>query len=125
MLVTLLATNETRVVLVPTVPLCCRPSGLGTLASVVFVSSNVLQLGSRSSHRSRVTLRCTLPACSIVGLNHSLVPTLMAYDVDQCVGVMHDEIEYHLTFHLAAKREWLYSRCYRLYSTLPCFSVYC
>ena len=51
MLVTLLATNKTLVVLVPTVPLCVHPSGFGTLASVVFVSSIALQLGPRSSHR--------------------------------------------------------------------------
>ena len=42
LLVTLLATNETLVVLVPTVPLCFHPSGLGTLASVGFVSSIAL-----------------------------------------------------------------------------------
>ena len=49
-LVTLLATNET-LVFVPTVPLCFHPSGRGTLASVVFVSSVALKLGPRSSHR--------------------------------------------------------------------------
>ena len=79
-LVTLLATSKTLVVLVPTVPLCFHPSGLGTLAFAVFVSSIALQLGSRSSYRSSVTLRCPLPACSIVGLNHSLVPSLLVYD---------------------------------------------
>ena len=42
LLVTLLATNKTLVVLVPTVPLCFHPSGLGTLASVGFVSSIAL-----------------------------------------------------------------------------------
>ena len=42
LLVTLLATNETLVVLVPTGPLCFQPSGLGTLASVGFVSSIAL-----------------------------------------------------------------------------------
>ena len=31
---------------------------------------------------------------------------------------MHYEIEPHLTFHLAATLEWLYSRCYRLYQPL-------
>ena len=50
LLVTLLATNETLLVLVPTGPLCFQPSGLGTLASVGFVSSIALQLGPRSSH---------------------------------------------------------------------------
>ena len=49
LIVTLLATNKT-LVLVPTVPLCFHSSGLGTLASVVFVSSIALQLGPRSSH---------------------------------------------------------------------------
>ena len=49
LLVTLLATNTTRV-LVPTVPICFHPSGLVTLASVVYVSSIALQLGPRSSH---------------------------------------------------------------------------
>ena len=38
LLVTLLATNKTLDSLVPTVPLCFHPSGLGTLASVGFVS---------------------------------------------------------------------------------------
>ena len=42
LLVTLLATNITPVVLVPTVPLCFHPSGLGALASVGFVSSIAL-----------------------------------------------------------------------------------
>ena len=42
LLVTLLATNKTVVVLLPTVPLCFHSSGLGTLASVVFVSSIAL-----------------------------------------------------------------------------------
>ena len=42
LLVTLLATNKTLVVLVPTVPLCFHPSVLGTLASVGFVSSITL-----------------------------------------------------------------------------------
>ena len=49
---TLLAINKTLVVLLPTVPLCFHPSGLGTLASVVLVSSIALQLGSRSCFRS-------------------------------------------------------------------------
>ena len=42
LLVTLLATNKTLVVVVPTVPLCFHPSGLGTLASVGFDSSIAL-----------------------------------------------------------------------------------
>ena len=42
LLVTLLATDETLVSLVPTVPLCFHPSGLGTLASVGFVGSITL-----------------------------------------------------------------------------------
>ena len=40
--VTLLATNKTLIVIVPTVPLCFHPSGLGTLACVGFVSSIAL-----------------------------------------------------------------------------------
>ena len=40
LIVILLATNKTLVVLVP--PLCFHPSGLGTLAPVVFVSSIAL-----------------------------------------------------------------------------------
>ena len=50
LLVTLFATNETLVVIVPTVPLCFRPSGLSTLTLVVFVSSTALQLYLRGSH---------------------------------------------------------------------------
>ena len=42
LLVTLLATNKTLSVLVPTVPLCFHPSGRGTLDSVGFVVSNAL-----------------------------------------------------------------------------------
>ena len=42
LLVTLLALNKTLVVLVLTVPLCFHSSGLGTLASVVFVRSIAL-----------------------------------------------------------------------------------
>ena len=42
LLVTLLATNKTLVILIPTVPLCFHSSGLGNLASVVFVSSLAL-----------------------------------------------------------------------------------
>ena len=42
LLVTLLVTNKTLVILVPTVPLCFHSSGLGTLACVVFVSSIAL-----------------------------------------------------------------------------------
>ena len=99
-LVALLAKQKTLVVLVPTVPLCFRPNGLGTPAFVVFVSSISLQLDPRSSHRSSVTPLCHLPVCSIVGLNHSLVSSLLVYDVEQSVGVMHYEIEPHLPFHL-------------------------
>ena len=75
LLVTLFATNKTLVVIVPTVPLCFHPSGLGTQAYVVFASSTALHLGSRSSHRSSVTPLCRLQASSIVGLSHSLVPS--------------------------------------------------
>ena len=122
---TLLATNKTLVVLVPTIHLCFHPSGVGTLAFVVFVCSIVLQLDPRSSHRSSVTRRCRLPAYGITGLNHSLVPSLLVYDVEPCVGVMHYEIEPHLPLHLVANLEWLYSRCIASTSTLPCCSVYC
>ena len=115
MLVTLLATNKTLVVLVPTVPLSFHPGGLGTLASVVFVSIIALQLGFRSSYRSSNTPGCRLPACSMVGLNYSLLPSLLVYDVKHCVGVMHNEVEPHLPFHLTAKLEQLRSRFYRLY----------
>ena len=83
LLVTMLATSKTLAVLVPTVPLCFHPSGLGTLASVVFVISITVRLGPRSTHRSRVTPRCRLPVCSIVGLNHCLVPSLLVCNVAQ------------------------------------------
>ena len=80
LLVTLLATKTTIVVLVSTVPFFINRSGLGTLASVVSVSSIALQFGPRSSHRSSVTPRCRLPACGVVGLNHSLVASLLVYE---------------------------------------------
>ena len=72
LLVTLIATNQTLVVIVPTVPLRFHLSGLGTLPCVVLVSSIALQLGLRSSNRSIVMPLCRLPACGIIGLNHSL-----------------------------------------------------
>ena len=74
LLVTLLDTKKKLVVLVPTVPVCFHPSGLGTLACVVFVSSIALQLDLRSSHRSSVTPLWRLPGTSA---NHSLVPSLL------------------------------------------------
>ena len=83
LLVTLLAANKTLVVVVPAVPFCFHPNGVGTLACVVFVRSIALQLGLRSSHRFSVTPLCRLPACSIVALNHSLVLSLLVYDVEQ------------------------------------------
>ena len=84
-----LACPPTLIVTLRNVPLCFHPSRLGTLGCVVFVSSTALQLGPRSSHRSRVTSLCRLLACSILGLSHRLVPSLLVYDVEQCVGVMH------------------------------------
>ena len=45
LLMTLLATNKTLVVVVPAVPLCFHPIGLGTLARVMFASSVALQIG--------------------------------------------------------------------------------
>ena len=86
---TVLATNKTLVVAGPAVPLCFDPNGPGTLACDIFGSRIALQLGPRSSHRSSVTSRCRLPACSIVSLNHNLVQSLLVYDVEQCVGVMY------------------------------------
>ena len=83
LLVTMVATNKTLADLVPTVPLCVHPSRLGNLASVLFGISITVQLGPRSTHRSRVTPRCRLPACSIIGLNHGLVPSLLVYNVEQ------------------------------------------
>ena len=50
LLVALFATNKTLVVLVSTVSLCFHSSGLGALASVVYVSNIARQLGPRSSH---------------------------------------------------------------------------
>ena len=57
LLVTLLATNKTLVVFVPTAPLYFHLSGLCTLAFVVFVSIIALHLGFRNRYRSSVTLR--------------------------------------------------------------------
>ena len=50
LLATLFTTNETLVVIVRTVPLCFRPSGLSTLTLIVFVRSTALQLCLSSSH---------------------------------------------------------------------------
>ena len=82
---------------------------------VVFVNRAALQLGPRSSDRSSVMPRCRLPACSDIGFNHNMVGSFLVYDVNQCVGVMHYEIEPQLLFHLAAKLECLISPCYRIY----------
>ena len=49
-LVTSLATSATRVVIVPTVPLCFHFSRLGTLACVIFIRITALQLGPRRGH---------------------------------------------------------------------------
>ena len=65
LLVTLLAPNKTLVVLVPMVPLYFHPSGLGSLACVVFVSSIALQLCLRRSQRSSVT-----PRWRFAGMQH-------------------------------------------------------
>ena len=102
LIVILLDTHKTLVVLVPAVSLYFHSSGLKTLASVVFVSCMALQLSARGSPRFSVTPLYRLTACSIVGLNRSLVTSLSVYDVEQCFGFMHYEIEPHLPFHLAA-----------------------
>ena len=115
LLVTLLATSKTLIFIVPTVPLYFHPSGLDILACIVFVSTTTLQLCPLSSHRSCVTPFCRLRACNIVSLNHSLVASLMVYDVEQCVAVMRYETEYHFPFDLAAKLELFCSSFYRLY----------
>ena len=57
-LVMFLAINKTLVVLVPTVPLCFYPSGLGTLASVVFSAA----------------LPCSLVATTAANLGHAGLP---------------------------------------------------
>ena len=53
-----------------------------------------------------------------------MVPSLLVYDVEQCVGVMHNEIEPRLPFYLAANFEWFYSRRYPPYQYLAIFTVY-
>ena len=63
-------------------------------------------------------LRRRLPACGIVDLSHNLVSSLLVYDVERCVGVMHYEIEPRLFCHLEAKLEWFHYHCYRLYQHL-------
>ena len=62
--------------------------------------------------------RCRLPACGIVDLNHNLVSSLLVYDVERCVGVMHYEIEPRLFCHLEAKLEWFHYHCFWLYQHL-------
>ena len=64
LLVTLLATNKTLVVLVPTVPLCFHPSGFGTLSSVVVVSGIALKLGSATG--TDLASRCV----ALAGVQH-------------------------------------------------------
>ena len=63
-------------------------------------------------------LRRRLPACGIVDLSHNLVSSLLVYDVERCVEVMHYEIEPHLVCHLEAKLEWFHYHCCRLYQHL-------
>ena len=67
---------------------------------------------------------CRLPTCSIVGLNHSLVPSMLVYDVDKCVGVMHYEVGPYLPFQRRNLSGSIPADIAST-STLPCFSVYC
>ena len=125
LLVTLLARNKTLVVLVPTVPPCFHPSDLSTLASVVFVSSIAVQLRSRSSYRSSVTPGCHFPACSIVGYNHSLVPSLLVYDVERASGSCSTRLNFISLSTLRRNSSGSIPAVITSTSTLPCFSVCC
>ena len=101
MLVTLLATKKTLVAVVPAVPLCFHPSGLGPPPCVVFGSSHSVKIGLRSNHRSSVTPFGRFPACSIFGPYHSLVLSSLVNDVEQSFGVMHQDFEPRPLFQLA------------------------
>ena len=114
LLTSLLATYETLVVVVPTIPLRFHTGSLGILAGVVLVSSFSMRRGPRSSHRPSVTPFCCLPTFSVIGLTCSLVPLLLGNFVEQRVRVMRYEIETNIFFHLAAELEWLDSHRYCL-----------
>ena len=62
MLVTLLATKKTLVAVVPAVPLCFHPSGLGPPPCVVFSGRSTVLLGVRGNYRSSVMPFCRFPA---------------------------------------------------------------
>ena len=104
---------------VPKVPLCFHTSTLGTLARVMFVSTTSLRLGPRSSHRPRVTPFCRLPACSVVGLNYSLVRLLLGNYAERCVRIVRYEIESHLSsFPPCGGTRLPQFPCYRLHLQL-------
>ena len=88
LLVTLLSTNETLVIIVPTAPPCINPSDLGSLACVLFVSSMPWSLVSAAgtvveSRRFAVCRRAASWAsitawsgrCSSMMLNNALEPS--------------------------------------------------
>ena len=78
LLVSLHATSQTFVVVVPTIPLCLHTSSLGILARVVQIS-NPVRLGPRSRHRPSVTPFCCSSTFSIFGLDYSFVPPVAAW----------------------------------------------
>ena len=100
LLVTLLATNKAsywrfRSTFTPAVLGLWFASWLSAALPCSLVSAAATDLASR---RFAVCRRAASLA-SITGWSRRL----LVYDVEQCIGVMHYEIEPHLAFHLAAK----------------------
>ena len=96
---TLLATQQTLVVVVPTGPCCFHISGLGTLACVVLVSSTerpgVKPLSRCRREASLASITAWSRRCSAIGLSCASGSCTMR------------SIRIYLTFHLASEHEWL------------------
>ena len=112
LLVILLATNRALVVLVPTVPLCFHARSLGTLVrsclSAALPCGLIPAAASDVASRRVAICRRAASLASVTAWSRSCWS-----DVEQCVLVMHNEIEPHLPFYLAVNFGWLYSRLYR------------
>ena len=79
---------------------------------MIIVDVELLMLGAQ-----KILGICCTPfrgVTLLASIKYSLVPLLLGDCVDQCVSIVHLEIESHLLFHLAAELEWLDSRRYLL-----------
>ena len=83
-----------------------------------------LRLGHHSHHRPSVTPFGRLPTFTIVGLKFSLVPLLPGSNVEQCIRIMHYEIETY--FVLAVRGRTRQARFPPLLpQSAPCHALVC